>query len=693
MDRRFFVNISSLLAATGIVGCGGGDSPENTATYLEEFDSTGPIITPEDRTAAQVKGSVPIRLVPQPGLYDVEITYLTTKSVEVKLTHSNSNFRPVIIGAKSATTGTNNALGFAKFFGTMSQWDLVYTRCLVRIGDGARSAYFGSTSFSPFVDYKNVDSEGRKCSQWIIYDPELPLDKTSIAAIIRFYEAPSDGKSYGMFTLGRLIPNNVKHVTGGGHAMTMPHAVATTIRAPQHQSLVIRSASDNRDTLMIPSDPTDRPNHYAMVPHIMGASAELKPHLARYLARHSERLGAHSASVHGVLDNNVADTDQFNMAANEKLRLLGGQGVVDHLNMLKTRLGEAIQKHPPIPAVSDKFDSVTQSVLAMYPAAFEQALQNALSSVPKSTEFENYEKSALMGAGLSFGATAQVAASYKSTIPSVIFGIPVSGAGVRVSLPLGSYGWLGDFSNVSSYRIGHNGQVKLAIVLIIKMFDLKNFVIDGVAFDIEITLNLTLKKGHAPRVDSVNIEFVLDTDSKTWMGWIIRKSVEAFSRRPVAMPANTVTNVLAAGNTTSTAGNLEMTARTVSQASMPPPAGSPTTLPTPVSQFDTSNSLREVSALKKEVGLNSWSLLEGYLRFAFVNTSIASGTYRSGWHGLTFGVDFGLRGLAAVGLKGTVTGPSGTLTCFARLQVASDYHYYAGPQSYVDSTKYIPNVV
>ncbi len=687
MDRRLFINLSTVLASA-VAGCGGGDIPDFVPEKLDETDASGPEIAREDRTGFQPKGSVPTSLVPKRSVYDVEITYLTAKAVTVTVLPSGGT--PSVIGQKPAGSSTNNALGFASYGNNRSPDP---STCRIVVG-GTSSITVGGANWNTFADYRAVDGEGRPCSEWIIYDPQMPVSSTSVAVIIRFYEVPADQRPLGVFlsVVARPIPSNVTHTSGSGLVMVMPNITPTTVNAPLHQSQIIRSASNNLDTLMIPSDPKVKPGHYAMVPHLMGANAALKPFLARYLARHGERLGTQSANVHGVLDNPVADTDQFHMLVNENMRMLFGQGGIDHLNEVKTKLGTAIQTKPPSPTVGNGFDNIRTSVLPLYPAALDAALQRAaLASSQKSGAFDNQLKAGDMpiGAGLTFGATAQAAVPYKSDTPGFIFGIPVQGAGIRLSLPLGSYGIFSTQAGLVPYYIGNKGEVKFSGVVIIKMFDTKVFLLGSLAVDLEITVNTTIKvEGFKVRCDSVNVELVVDTDSKAWMGWIFQKIMNAFTRsNSGGMPPDTTTNILAEGTTPNTAGNLAGAAQQLSNAQLSSALGGAKV----VEEFSAAP-LRALSYLSSSSQWNSWALLEGYVRIAFVNTSVASGTFQSGWHGFSAGFDIGARALAAGGVKGTVKLGAGDITCFARVQTAIDYHFFFGPPAYVETTKYLPHV-
>ncbi|MDP3226830.1 MAG: hypothetical protein Q8N13_02505 [Acidovorax sp.] len=695
MDRRLFINLSTVLAST-VAGCGGGDIPEFIPEKLDEFDASGPEIAKEDLTAAHLKGFVPGWVVPDNAIYQAEITYLTSKPILVSiLPPSQYGMSPILLGRKSYTTGSNHALGFGLLRANINP-----LKCKIVFGVGNPRPVepfvdIGVYGMNPYADCRVIDSAGNSCVEWTIYDPSMPVTGASVAVIIRFYQIPIDQiPALPSSFIAKSIFNNVMHQAGSGQVMVMHNIAPTTLSAPQHQSFVIRSAWNNLDTLMIPSDPIRRSGHYAMVPHLMGAGAELKPFLARYLARHGARLGTYSANVHGVLDNPVADTDQFHMLVNENTRILFGQGGIDHLNEVKTKLGTAIQTRPPVPTVGNGFNKIRESVLPLYPTALDAALQRAaLASSQKSGAFDNQLKAdnLPMGAGVTFAANAQAAVSYKSDTPGFIFGIPVQGAGIRFSVPLGSYSMFSTQEPLVPYYIGNKGQAKFSGVLIIKMFDAKVFMLGSLAIDLEITVNTTVQfPGLNVRVDSVNVELVADTDSKAWMGWIFQKILNGFTRsNSGGMPPNTTTNILAEGTNASTGGSLEMVARSVSDAAIPATMGG---LPVQVvSQFDTSV-VSALSYLSKSTEWNSWALLEGYIRIAFVNTSVASGTFQSGWNGFSAGFDIGARALAAGGVKATVKLGAGDVNCFVRVQVAADYHWFFGPPAYVETTKYLPHV-
>ncbi len=700
MDRRSFVNFSSIFAATTLAGCGGGDTPEFTPAKLEETDATGPEIAREDRAAIQAKGSVPRNLVPARSVYDVEITYLTAKAVTVTILPSGGT--QSVIGQKSAGSSTNNALGFASYGNDMSPDP---TTCRIVVG-GATPITIGGATWQTYADYRNIDSHGRSCSEWTIYDPQMPVTSTSAAVVIRFYEVPADQRPLGVFlsVVARQVTSNVTHTSGSGQVMVMPHLMSTSVGAPQHQSQVIRSPSNNLDTLMIPSDPTKYPGHYAMVPHMTGASAQLKPHLGRHLTRHSARLGAHSATVHGVVTSISADSSQqFSMMANEKAKLFGGQGAVDRLQALQSRLGGAMSTIPPHPSVSSTgFKGVVDSILPLFSSELEQALSAALVNSFKSTELDNGLKAGILGDGVgtSITASAQIGGSYTSKTGTFL-GIPISGAGFRISAPLGSaYAFTGQGAvtlptGSTYYGIGRTDETKLAIVLIIKLFDMKTFLIGDLSIDIEITINLMIKSHGGVRIDSVNVELIADTQSKNWMAKVIKEGVEALMRKPLpAGISNGVRNVATASNRVGTASNLEMMSRRISATGTTtanPLSGGPE-IPNLVNEAGGAGPLSQAKGFTTTPSyFNDWNLIEGYFRLAFVNTSVASGTFQGGWHGFAFGIDIGIRFIMGVGSKIVIEGPTSKSMLYVRILVSADFHGYCGSQAYMDASRYLPH--
>ncbi|MDP3226633.1 MAG: hypothetical protein Q8N13_01500 [Acidovorax sp.] len=684
MDRRLFVNFSSLFAATTLAGCGGGDSSQFTSEFtpetLEEFDASGPEIKREDLTDVQPKNTWQLPLVPPNSVYQVEVTYMTT--LKVKILFPNLGLE---LGSKELTGGTNNVMGFALLKTGQSS----LPQCIALFNNGTVGRLVTVDNMSNNVRYRTVDGEGIPCTEYAIYDPFMGSSSTSVAVYIRFYEIPANERPVmDASFICKVIQNNAKHQSGAGLTAMSLSMRPTSKSVPGYHALNIRSTTgDNHDTVMLPSSPLNHYNHYVLVPTLMGASDELKPYLARRMARHGFNLGKASAAVHGPLDHPTDDAPQFDMLMNDKMRMVWGTGGIIYINNMQGQISTAMRNEPADYTVGRDVTDFIKTFIGSY--STDALQQSLLDSVNNSMKSDN------AGGAISAAVSLQAGASWQSDTVKRLWRIPVvPGGGGRFSVALGRAG-----AGFGGAQAGHNfyyfmkdGQIKLTFVLIIKLFNSAALKVAGYTFDTEVSFAVTIDtRTNEVRYDSVTIEPVIDYDKKTFLGWILNGLMQgvAWVGRLRVPSTNRIQPVI-----TSAAGvEMAVITRGLSETLAALPALTGTVRAMPSFGGDALDPVQIVQqtaqAASGPFSLSPWMLGELSMKFVIVNTSIASGTFQKGWSaGHAFGFEVSWKDLFGYGLKFTQPFGPGNAGAFVRVMAAVEAHVAVGSPTYMASTQY-----
>ncbi len=687
MDRRLF-NLSSLFAATTLAGCGGGDSSQSTSEFtpetLEKFDASGPEIKRENLTDIQQKNYFPRHFAPLNAAYQVETTFLTTMRVSVKL-QSTATYSTHTLAWKESTGGTNNALGFALLQTGETVTERVYVEFVK--GGVVKTVTLNGYTPDPFVKYNLQDGEGNPCIEWAIHDPFMSVSSTSVAVYIRIYEIPLAERTDLDYSGNRLIINNAKHQNGAGLTGIRLDMRANSKVLPGYHALNIRSITgDNHDTVMLPSSTANHYNHYVLVPTLMGASVELKPYLARRMARHGLNLGKASAAVHGPLDHPTNDESQFNMLINDKMRMVWGTGGTIHLMNVQNQFSQTLQNNPPNYTVSSSVtDYISKFIGSFNTDALRQALIDSLGDSMKSG-YADYA-----GAAISAGASFQCGASWQSDKPVFIGPIPVvPGGGGRFSIPIARVG-----AGFGGYQGGRNlyyflqdGKMKFTVTFIVKLWNSAALKVAGNTFDIELTLAFTHDwGGGGTRFDSFTIEPVIDWDQKTWIGWILDNLVKGalwlggLARRQLS---NSIVPALE-GLPVSTNAVSDLALATSAPPALPGGVGA---LPSFGTSFNPAEIIQQAAKSFVSKYGNTWKVGEFSLKLSVVNSSMASGTFQKGWTSAAPGLELSWKDLYGVGFKGSAPVAGGTLGGFVRIMTAYEAHVAIGTPTYLAATQY-----
>ena len=495
MKRRQALSAVGALAAGSVVGCGGGG----------EGDAWG------DQASEIAAYNIPRDLVPENNQYQVELSFRTNKAVKVYLVHPVEG--PKLIDSRPATQYGSHKLGFAMFRCTNT---VGYTAAdfSLRVEETTVSGdvttvqyYYAGTSDTTPDDYRRYQHHTDCVNEyeWSFFSR---FGSGRLVSVRFFPIAAPEHITFDPGEYVRPIANTARHISIHGHEQWAPRPFPTSLTATNNHSLVISEGPTKRDTICI--------NHYRgyqereLIPSYLAASEAEKPLLKRCMLRHIDRYTKRVRSTYPM--DTADDEEVHHLLGNEIFRLLGGKSLVDHITHVRTNLTAAIQNG--VDQLDSAFHEFCRNELAVLSSGdMIEGTRNLLDSV----EYTG-PGSRVAGGG---GVSTQLQASISITAANYPWPGVDLGGGIRISwgLSRSSLKCAAGTVERDSYTVSDITAkgTKLGFTFILKGFNGSNLIINGVSMDIEVTVNFTVLGG-AWRVDSIQLDPVIDLDTRTWLG-------------------------------------------------------------------------------------------------------------------------------------------------------------------------------
>ncbi len=546
------IPIPSVLAACG----GGGDAElggssstasNPTATSANASGLTAPITADGLDQSKATKYTLPPNLVPEDNQFQFEVVFCTKKIVNVFL--QEDNYVPDIIASKPYTLDTSHLVGFGVF--RCDQRDGSPNKSSFRLnvkafdGNGVllTSTVMPSVGVSKYAEY-NEFNEGDKEYEWTFY---AVVDGVAERLChVRFFPLAKEDHEGFDFNQNFMVFENtalIKNDFGGNWRKVTYHK--TNLSIPSHEARALRADNSDSSTIGLPNTRHES-DHRELMPPLLevgkGADGRFKRALVRRYERHIKRHTLKVASINPI-DERTKDVMPYNAAANELLIVAGGVVLADGLANLGEYLIEKALLEESFTSVNKLFDLLRDKISSLStPLAKQQARELKEGIVDKLNANPDHPMHPDGIGGATCTTALQFGFSYSDYLKAIegepeVMGC-VTGGGIRVSLAINKHSQaISDLSSQpNKYSISDeikqrpDGEYKLGIVFIAKSYNSEAIFLHGASIDLEITLSLTVKRGFKPRLDSIQIDPVLDFDTSKIMGkiglWMYGKTAE-----------------------------------------------------------------------------------------------------------------------------------------------------------------------
>jgi hypothetical protein len=510
MKRRKILTSAGALAGAALTGCGGGG--QNAAGEIVGEIGSEIESAIEAEYAPLNDASVPRGLVPANRNHQIEVTFYTTRAIEVHMESGKGESK--LIAHKSVSGGKSHKLGMAVWRCNSGEGnDRTNFYLLVREQNGSTGGWhetFAGNSNTSHNNYRYYaeHNDGEIEYEWSFYSRRDGI----LIARVRFFPFP-DGDQVSDWAYGeyiRPIENTAMRANKYGGDVRHPTLHEPATSHARHAGVIMNSL---RDTILLPV-PRGSDTHHELVPCYLGASAAEKPLLKRRLLRHLHQFSK-SAHAAGHRLDSTQGHHVHHMFGNEISRVLGGKGLSDHLKSTRDKVVNSIQNN--FKQVGGEFEKFCKDHL---PQLSSDGLEDGVRQLI--AEYDNSNTSEMkLGAGLGVTVALQASATYaQKDFPWPGWNL---GGGVRFSFGIAKASYKLQDNQISTDRytaamIPQRG-LSLAATLIIKGLSGEDFKIEGVetnfTLDIEVTVHMTVLN-NVWRVDLIQIDPVLDLDSR-WM--------------------------------------------------------------------------------------------------------------------------------------------------------------------------------